>query len=63
MSNDNIDRIIGRLEEFHKHTAEKLEKIEKQLEQLNEFKWRIVGISTAVSFLVTIAVSAVKILK
>lgn len=54
------DRVLGRLEEFQRHSEKNFErmeeafdirftKIEEKLEGLNEFKWRVLGAAVALS--------------
>ena len=51
------DRIIGRLEEFHswelsehKEIKDRLSEINHKIEELNEFKWKIIGVTAFCSF-------------
>lgn len=64
---NDSDRILGRLEEFKEHTADRLEAIENKIDALQEFKWRIVGgaavLSVISSSLVAAAFQFVRVLK
>jgi hypothetical protein len=56
---NDAERILGRLQEFKDHTSHRLDKIEKKLDVLHEFKWRIAGGVTMLSVLVSIALKLI----
>lgn len=43
----DTDRVIGALTEFKKATEKRLDKIERKVDALNYFKWRV-GVSASV---------------
>lgn len=53
-------RILGRLEEFQKNSEKRFDQIEKKLDTLNEFKWRLAGGVTVLSLLLTIIIEVLK---
>lgn len=53
---DGIERALGRLEEHAVMTKSRLEQIESKIDSLQSFKWKVIGISTVLSFLFTLAV-------
>lgn len=52
----NVERILGRLEEFKLQTQRDLSEIKKDLKSINQFRWKVVGAASAISFLTTIAI-------
>jgi hypothetical protein len=50
---DSMERVIGRLEEHHKATNDRLAKIEEKIDLLQEFRWRVAGGAFALSFVVS----------
>ena len=47
-----MHRIIGALEEHKKHTDYRLDRIETKIDGLQGFRWKLLGVSTVISFLV-----------
>lgn len=47
------DRILGVLQEFRSSTIKRLDSIENKIEDLSGFKWKIIGGSAVISFIVT----------
>lgn len=45
----DTERVIGALTEFKKATEKRLDKIERKVDALNHFKWRLVGGASAAS--------------
>jgi guanylate kinase len=60
MSDANTDRIIGRLEEFKSTVETRLQNIETELKDLNQFKWKVIGGASALSFLLAGAIEIAK---
>jgi hypothetical protein len=50
----DVDRILGRLEEFKEQTTQRLEVIEKKIDTLHEFKWRLAGGLTVLSIMLSV---------
>jgi Holliday junction resolvase len=49
----DVERILGSLEEAKKTTEKRLDVIEKKIDKLHEFKWRIAGGSAVLVFVLT----------
>lgn len=60
MMPDETQRIIGKLEEFRKVTYFRLESMEKKLDNLIHFKWKVIGIVTCLVFIVEVVAEIVK---
>lgn len=52
----DTDRILGRLEEFKDQTTQRLETIEKKIDVLHEFKWRIAGGLTVFTVILSVVI-------
>lgn len=52
---DSESRVIGRLEEFAKSTDRRLDQIDRRLEELTKFRWRLGGAIMMISVLSTAA--------
>ena len=59
----DTDRIIGKLEEFREWSKKRFDHIERQLEDLNRFKWKIAGGAAVLSGLFVALFEALKSLK
>lgn len=53
MQEDNVDRVLGRLQEFKEQTLKELTEIKKDVKALQKFKWRVAGGAAVLSFLLT----------
>lgn len=49
----NEERVLGRLEEFQRSSERRFNVIEKKLDALNEFKWRMTGGAVILAFVLT----------
>lgn len=52
----DVERVLGALEEFKDTTKARLESIERKVESIQHLKWKIVGGTTVVSFLLSIVI-------
>ncbi len=62
MKYSETDRVIGRLEQFHKETEKRLSLIEDKLDKLFVFKWQIVGGAAVISIFFSGAVEVISLL-
>lgn len=53
------DRVLGRLEEFKQSSEKRFDTIEKKIDHLNEFRWKIAGIMLALSVVLSVAVEII----
>ena len=57
---DMVSRILGRLEEFQNQSEKRFDNIEKKVDRLNEFKWRMTGGAVVLGILVSFIIRAVE---
>lgn len=50
---DSTNRIIGQLQAHHQDTHARLIQIEKKIDELQIFRWRLAGVSTILAFVVS----------
>jgi len=60
---ESDSRLLGRLEEHAKITNERLKSIEDKIESQQIFKWKLLGASVAVSFIVSAGIGLAEIYK
>lgn len=53
MEQENVDRVLGRLQEFKDQTLRELAEIRKDVKALQKFKWRVAGGVAVLSFILT----------
>lgn len=51
---DKIDRVLGRLEEFKRLSEKRFDQLERKVDELREFRWRVAGGAAALSILLTV---------
>lgn len=49
----DVERVLGKLEEFKDHTMDRLDRIEYKIEHLQGFRWKLIGGMMVMSFLVS----------
>lgn len=57
---DPTARLLGKLEESQRETRARLDKIDRKIDQLIEFKWRMAGGLLVVSAVATLLMEALK---
>ena len=57
---DMVSRILGRLEEFQNQSEKRFDNIEKKVDRLNEFKWRMTGGAVVLGILVSFIIRAIE---
>lgn len=50
---NDVERLLGRLEEFKEQTLRELQEIKDDIRALQKFKWRVVGGAAVLSFILT----------
>lgn len=56
MENMEIERLLGKMEEFGRATDTRLNRIEVKVDDLLAFKWRILGFAAFAAFIATLLV-------
>lgn len=49
----NLERLLGRLEEFQKSAEKRFDSLEAKVDALNQFKWRVAGGAALLSVFLT----------
>lgn len=53
----DVERVLGKLEEFRESTKVRLDRIEHKVESIQNLRWKIMGGASVVSFFLTMLIN------